>query len=196
MTKFLGAIVLSLFAIPAFAQSTFLGRTIEDWQQRLAAEDAQDRHQAAWALAQYNPAADRWLLAQSKHPDPVVRFWLLQGIGRCGANEKTAEAREPYLKQLRQGLTDKSAAPRIAAAEQLARLGAVDEALPVLSAALDDPQESAATQAAAALAALGKQAAPAQAKLQSAAKNGGEYVKRLATRALKNLGVRSEQLED
>lgn len=187
MTKILSAILLTLVAVPAIAQETFLSRTADDWQLRLAMGDDQDRQQAAWALSQCGKSADRWLLTQRQHPDPVVRYWLLQGIGRNAASERTEVVRKTYLHSLQNSLTDKAAAPRIAAAEQLAHLGKLDEALPVLTAGLDDPQESAAIQAAAALAGLGKQAAPARAKLQAAAENGGEYVKRLATRALKNI---------
>jgi hypothetical protein len=187
MTKLLCAIVLAFSAAHAFAQSsTVLGKHADDWQLLLQQENAQDRHLAAWALSQCGPAADHVLLKQLQHPDPVVRYWLIQGIGR-NAKVTAANVRQPYLNALQTALNDKSPAPRIAAAEQLARLGAVDAALPVLTAGLNDPQESAGIQAAAALVALGKQAAPARAKLQAAATNGGEYVKRLATRALKNL---------
>ena len=48
-------------------------------------------------------------------------------------------------------LTDKSAAPRIAGAQGLALVGQADKALPILVAAMDDPQDSARIQAAAAL---------------------------------------------
>ncbi|WP_254512737.1 HEAT repeat domain-containing protein [Anatilimnocola floriformis] len=197
MPKLFVALAFVLCAANSFAQvPTVLGKTADDWHLRLAMGDGQDRHLAAWALAQSGKSADRWLLHQTHHPDPVVRYWLIQGLGRNAANEKTKDGREPYLKVLRKLLTDESPAPRLAAADQLARLGAVDEAMPVLIAGLDEPQDSAGMQAAATLAALGKQAAPAQAKLQTAAANGGEYVKRLANRALQNLGVPSKNLEE
>jgi len=187
MAGFLFAIVLSLFTAHSFAQApTVLGKTVDRWEKQLAADD-QDRHLAAWAIAHSGPSAHEALLAHQQHADPVVRFWIIQGIGRNAAEKKPGAPRQKYLSALRRALQDRADAPRIAAAAQLARLGNVDEALPILTAALDDPQDPAGIQAAAALATLGRQAAPARAKLQNAAANGSEYVKRLATRALKNI---------
>jgi HEAT repeat protein len=189
MWKFgVSALLFLTYSTTTYSQEPlFLGKTAADWQLRLSLGDDQDRHQAAWALSQCGKAADRSLLSMSEHTDPVVRFWMIQGLGRNLANETADAQKQAYLKHLKQALRDKSPAPRIAAADHLARLGALDEALPVLIAALDEPQESAAMQAAAALAALGKQAEPAREKLKVAAEKGGEYVKRLATRALQNL---------
>ncbi len=186
----LGASVFLFFLFLSTSVSQeplFLGKTAGDWQLRLSLGDDQDRHHAAWALSQGGPAADRYLFAMITHPDPVVRYWMIQGLGRNAADETAGATRLFYLKQLKQALNDKSPAPRIAAADHLAQLGALDQALPVLIAALDEPQESAAMQAAAALAALGKRAEPGREKLKLAAEKGGEYVKRLATRALQNL---------
>lgn len=189
MWKFgVSALLFLSFSTTTYSQEPlFLGRTASDWQVRLSLGDDQDRHQAAWALSQIGKSADQYLLSMSQHPDPVVRYWMIQGLGRKLARATADSQKQIYRQPLTKALSDKSAAPRIAAADQLAQQGELDAALPVLITALDEPQESAAMQAAAALAALGKQAEPARGKLKLAAENGGEYVKRLATRALQNL---------
>lgn len=167
--------------------SRFLGKGLSAWNQQLQATDQQDRHEAAWALAQLGRVAHGELGAAMRSADPVVRYWAVMGLGRIAPSKEYGITREIVLAPLRTTLNDKAAAPRIAAADQLARLGEVDEAMPILIAGLEDPQESVGVQAAAALVALGKQAAPARAKLEVAAENGGEYVKRLATKALASL---------
>lgn len=175
----------------------FLGKDLATWQEQLRSADAQDRHLAAWAIAQAGTfsAVDEMRTAIA---DPVVAYWRIQGFGRIAG--ELGDKHPPDLAFfLYHSLRDEAPATRIAAADQLARLSMqrdlkpdlakryLDEALPILIAALDEPQESAAMQAAAALAALGKKAEPARAKLQQAEKNGGEYVKRLSARALANL---------
>jgi hypothetical protein len=188
MIRYLALVALLFSYDQALAQwPSFLGKGLPAWEKQLQSRDAKDRHEAAWAIAQLEGKASEELRAARQHEDPVVRYWAILGLGRSVLKSDSAEQKQIVADQLKQSLTDKAAAPRIAAAAQLARLGHVEEALPVLVAALEDPQDSAGQQAAAALVALGKQAAPARAKLEVAAKTGGEYVKRLATKALAQL---------
>ena len=86
-------------------------------------------------------------------------------------------------------LDDKSAAPRIAAAEVLGLFGRVDKALPILESAMNDPQESVRIQAVAALEKLGSAARPAEKTLQKATSDSSEYVKRISQRALNRMGA-------
>jgi HEAT repeat protein len=186
MNSRLFAILIALLACSsATAQEprTFLGKDLAHWCQQLQSEDPQDRHAAAWAFSQIGQPAFQELIQALRHDDPVVRYWAVHWVAKQNVNRET----KSVLPYIRKALTDPAPAVRIEAASNLAQQGRIDETLPVHIAALDDPQESAAIQAAAALAALGKRAAPARSKLQQAEKNGGEYVKRLAARALANL---------
>jgi len=188
MIRLWALILLLLLSKSATAQwPSYLGKGLPTWEKNLQSRDAQERHLAAWALSQMGAKATEELRAARHHEDPVVRYWAILGIARSLAKTESPEDRKIMIDDLTQSLTDKAAAPRIAAADQLARLGRVEEALPVLIDGLEDPQESAGVQAAAALVALGKQAAPARAKLEVAAEKGGEYVKRLSTKALAQL---------
>jgi HEAT repeat protein len=92
-------------------------------------------------------------------------------------------------------LEDKAAAPRIAAAQALGALGKSDQALPVLVAAMNDPQESVRIQAVAALEKLGPAARPAVETLRTATSDSSEYVKRISARALSSLEPGRQLLE-
>lgn len=166
----------------------FLGKDLATWKRQLASDEASSRHEAAWALAQMGTTA-RWeLLVTAKHPDQVVRFWSAQGLEKLLRAADGDDADKHLVhKQLLALLQDKAAAPRLAAADVLARNGSLAAAMPVLIAGLSDPQESVGIQAATTLRALGKQAAPARAKLEQAQEQGEEYVKRLATQSLQQL---------
>jgi HEAT repeat protein len=181
-----GALLLVFlsFTVQAALSQEFLGKNLATWRDQLRSADAQERHTAAWALAQIGGPAVETLREALTHDDPVVRYWAVHGLGKRSIKPDPGKDR---LTWLRAALADTAPAVRIEAAAQLAQLGELDAALPVLIAAFDEPQDSAAMQAAAALAALGKKAEPARAKLILAEKNGSEYVKRLAARALANL---------
>ena len=84
-------------------------------------------------------------------------------------------------------LADQAPAPRIAAAESLGLLGDADRALPVLVAAMSDPQDAVRIQAVAALEKLGEAARPAETTLRAATSDSSEYVKRIGARALLKL---------
>lgn len=189
MSKALSLTLLVLLAV-SFCESAagqFAGGRGPDPKliKRLRSTDVHERHLAAWEMSRLAELAEEEIIESLAHDDPVVRYWAVRGMG--WAISRLRPRQDQLVKRLTKSLTDPSASVKIEAADQLARLGFVEEALPVLIAALDEPQESAAMQAAAALVAMGKQAAPARSKLQQASQSGGEYVKRLATRALQNL---------
>ncbi len=100
--------------------------------------------------------------------DAAVRYWGATGLNALGS------AARPAAQALRKALRDESAAVRIAAAEALARLGYDNEALPVLIAAVEDPDGYTAVHAAASLVSIGKKARPAVPALEKAAARGGE----------------------
>jgi hypothetical protein len=188
MSRGLSLIIVFSATVLASAQwPSFLGKGLPIWEKELQSRDAQERHAAAWALAQVGTPAWSELQLALRHDDPVVRYWAVLGTARVQAIKEQGITQQSVYASLRRALKDPAAAVRIEAADRIARLGFVDEALPILIASLEDPQESAGVQAAAALVALGKQAAPARAKLEVAAEKGGEYVKRLATKALAQL---------
>jgi HEAT repeat protein len=84
-------------------------------------------------------------------------------------------------------LDDKAAAPRLAAAAAIGQLGQAGKALPVLVAAMKDPQDATRIQAVAALELLGAAARPAEPTLRAATTDSSEYVKRISARALEKL---------
>jgi HEAT repeat protein len=120
--------------------------------------------------------------------DPVVRFWMVHGLNHWALSEKGDESVRLATRNVLRGLlNDTAPAPRIAAAETLGLLGEADRALPVLVAAMSDPQEAIRIQAVSALEKLGEAARPAEATLRAATTDSSEYVKRISTRALQKL---------
>jgi HEAT repeat protein len=120
--------------------------------------------------------------------DPSVRYWGIQGLGSfAGRLAKRDGGQMAVVNALTPLLDDKSPAPRISAAQALGELGQSDKALPILVAAMSDPQESVRIQAVAALEKLGPAARPAQSTLQAATSDSSEYVKRISQRALARL---------
>lgn len=101
-------------------------------------------------------------------PDPAVRYWGAVGLNALGFGAA------PAAGSLRNALRDESAVVRIAAAETLTRLGYEREALPVLIAAVEDPDGYTALHAAASLVYLGRKARPAVPALEKATARGGE----------------------
>ncbi len=194
-----GLVFATVLAASAVApgEETFLGRSKEAWNQEFDSSTGQKRVYAAWALAQLAglPSADLNLLEPLlKDDDATVRYWGAMGvqlhaqnIAKSAASESTAASQ-----RLRPMLNDKAAAPRIAAAKALAMLGQTEQALPVLVAAMDDPQDSVRIQAVAALEKLGPLARPALDTLQKATGDSSEYVKRISERSLASLGVPSK----
>ena len=174
----------------------FLGRSSEEWRARLESHEPAQRAEAAWALAQYverNPQLNestRLVMLDNSvfHRDATVRYWMIHGLQRLAlAKETHALTREAMRLSLQKSLEDKETAPRIVAAETLGLTGDAEAALPVLIAAMSDPQDAVRIQAVAALEKLAEAARPAEATLRAATSDSSEYVKRISTRALLKL---------
>ena len=186
-------------SIVAAADEMFLGRSAEEWNKRFASSDGQQRVYAAWAIAQLAGQAqgDKDLISLSRlvhDSDPTVRYWGALGIESFQKSASGGKRRTDVLADILQPLlNDKSAAPRIAAAKALALVGQTDKALPILVAAMDDPQDSVRIQAVAALEKLGPAARPAVSTLEKATFDSSEYVKRISERSLTALGVETKQ---
>lgn len=162
----------------------FLGRSAQHYAEATSSAQPSARGAAAWALAQLAAAAKSELLAAAKHDDPVVRYWAVRGIAKALATTPS----DDLSSALRTRLDDSSAAPRLAAAEEVGRLGDLAAALPLLEAGLKSPVEGVQIQAVSALLALGPAAQPLLPAIREANQNGSEYVKRISTRILANLG--------
>jgi HEAT repeat protein len=201
----LSALPLLLVASLSRGDDSFVGKTPQQWKDQLSSAQPQSRIEAAWAIAQIagrNPsdpqnATFEGILQQLVgDADPSVRYWGAQGLAmyaqRVGPN---AGGQAAAVRELDALLNDKSPAPRIAAAGALGLLGKSEKALPVLTSALDDPQESVRIQAVAALEKLGPIARPAISTLEKATSDSSEYVKRISERSLTALGVESKQSE-
>jgi HEAT repeat protein len=190
-------LILTSFSIErAAAQSQFLGRTTDEWRERVGSDQPHVRAEAAWALSQYaavNPRRNesfRLILLDNLvfHEDATVRYWIIQGLERLALSKESQEAtRRAIQTSLRTSLSDKALAPRIASAQALGLLGDADTALPVLIEAMNHPQDAVRIQAVAALEKLGEAARPAEATLRAATSDPSEYVKRISTRALQKL---------
>jgi HEAT repeat protein len=180
----------------------FLGRSADEWTAALTTSEGQQRVHAAWAIAQLAARSaggpnDQVHFAELvklvSDSDATVRFWGVQGLEsfarRLGAKDAGQTAVVNTLEPL---LTDNSPAPRIAAAAALGVLGKTDKALPVLVAAMSNPQDAVRIQAVAALERLGLAARPAEASLKAATSDSSEYVKRISERALKRLAAENK----
>jgi HEAT repeat protein len=188
---------LTLPLIAQEAQDKFLGRSAEEWSGSLTSSAGQQRTHAAWAIAllagrQAGGPSDQVHFAELvkliSDNDPAVRYWGVMGLAAF-AQRKEGGGQTAVIKALQPLLEDKSPAPRIAAALALGQLNHVKEALPVLVAAMESPQESVRIQAVAALEKLGPAARPADATLRSATSDSSEYVKRISSRALATLAA-------
>ena len=192
-----GVVLWTAFVQAANAQDTFLGRSADEWSEQLTSSQGQKRVHAAWAIAQLVGRAaggpvDQVHFAELvklvNDSDPTVRYWGVNGLAsyaeRLGVKDGGQMAAVNTLVPL---LDDKSPAPRIAAAQTLGVLGKTERALPVLVAAMSDPQESVRIQAVAALEKLGPAARPSLETLRTATSDSSEYVKRISERALTSL---------
>jgi HEAT repeat protein len=193
------AMVLCGITAVAGTQETFLGRNLDAWGEAVTSADQQKRSQAAWAIAQLAGKAERGpgdqvyfaeLVKLTSDGDATVRYWGVVGLGSYGQRDGVKDGGQTaVVNTLLPVLDDKSAAPRIAAAEVLGLFGRVDKALPILESAMNDPQESVRIQAVAALEKLGSAARPAEKTLQKATSDSSEYVKRISQRALNRMGA-------
>jgi HEAT repeat protein len=178
-------------------QEKFLSRSVEEWSGALTSSSGPQRMHAAWAIAQLagrqaGGPSDQIHFAELvkliSDSDPTVRYWGVMGLAGF-AQRKEGGGQTAVINTLQPLLEDKSPASRIAAAQTLGQLGHAKEALPVLVAAMDSPQESVRIQAVAALEKLGPAARPAEATLRSATSDSSEYVKRISSRAVEALGA-------
>jgi HEAT repeat protein len=199
----LSALSLLLAGSLSLCDDSFVGKTPQQWKEQLSSAQPQSRVEAAWAIAQIagrsasdpqNATLEGILQQLVRDADPSVRYWGTQGLAmyaqRVGPNVGGQAA---AIRELEPLLNDKSPAPRIAAAGALGLLGKADKALPVLTSAMDDPQDSVRIQAVAALEKLGPAARPAISTLEKAMSDPSEYVKRISERSLASLGVESKQ---
>jgi len=201
----LNALPLLLVASLSRGDDSFVGKTPQQWKEQVSSAQPQSRIEAAWAIAQIagrsasdpqHASFDGVLQQLVRDSDPSVRYWGAQGLAmyaqRVGSNVGGQAAAISELESL---LKDKSPAPRIAAAEALCKVGRADQGLPVVVAAMDDPQDSVRIQAVAALEKIGPAARPAISALQKATTDSSEYVKRISERSLSNLGVETRRAE-
>ncbi len=112
--------------------------------------------------------------------DPAVRYWAAVGIGSLD------DAATPAAKATADALADPAATVRIAAADALCRMGAIDRALPALVKGLKDGNPWARLQAIQVLDRLGDAARPALADLKAARGDANEYVVRVAEHAVRH----------
>ena len=186
--------LLVFISAVARGEDSFVGRTPKEWSEQLSSSKGQGRIEAAWAIAQIagrgaldaqDTTFEGTLKRLIEDREASVRYWGVQGLAMYArrVGEK-AGGRAVVIQSLQTLLNDKSPAPRIAAAESLGLLGQADKGLPVLVAAMDDPQESVRIQAVAALEKLGPAARPAMGTLEKATSDSSEYVKRISERAL------------
>jgi HEAT repeat protein len=179
------------------AADDFLGRSFEQWSEMLNSSQQNERTYAAWAISQLatqkaGGQSDQVYFAELvklvHDNDATVRYWGALGLGgyaqklppKDGGQTAVANTLTPLLE-------DPVAAPRIAAAQTLGLLGQSEKALPVIVAAMENPQESVRIQAATALEKLGPAARPAIAILEKGTTDSSEYVKRISERSLQSL---------
>ena len=113
--------------------------------------------------------------------EPAVRYWAAVACAALG--EKAAPAKAPLVKALSDGSPD----VRIAAAEALCGLNAMDVALPVLRAALADKSEWARLRAINVIDRLDKRATDLKPEIRAATKDKNKYVVRVAQKTLVDL---------
>ena len=186
---------LLLFALPALAEpGEHLGKSLAEWQAWLGSEDRQERLLAARAVGEMAIAdaagAETALLGALNHSDSAVRYWAVIAFGEMG--ERAGVGRE----RLRRLLDDPAPEVRVWAAYALHRLGEEQSAINTLIEELSNPEKGARLQAAHALDALGKAAAPAAEALRGALDDDFDYVRRVARHALWTLGERPCPYED
>jgi HEAT repeat protein len=191
------AVVLGVAVHSASGDETYLGRSLDAWSEDVTSADGKKRARAAFAIARLAGKAERGpgdqvyfaeLVKLTSDGDAVVRYWGAVGMemygGRGGIKDGGQTAVVNALLPL---LEDSLPRPRIAAAQAVGLFGRAEKALPVLEAAMSDPQEAVRIQAVEALEKLGAAARPAQATLRRATSDSSTEVKRISRRALDRL---------
>ena len=178
----------------ASGSDELLGRTLDEWSEKITTSEGEARSEAAWAIAQLASATAgeigdqigfAELVKLVNDHEPKVRYWGIQGLSSFARRLSSKDGGQTAVHNALEPLLDDPAPePRIAAALVAAQLGNTEKSLPVLTSALRDRADSVRLQAAAALEQLGPTAQPAAASLRSAATDSNEYIRRIATRAL------------
>jgi len=124
--------------------------------------------------------------------DAAERYWAVVGIGRVivEGNASGSNSASDYLDEMRQAALDSNVMVRIAAAENLCRLGTNDEGLAILAALLTHEAPSVRLAAATSLDELDEIARPVMTQIEAALATEHEgYFRRVAGRALKELNT-------
>ena len=134
------------------------------------------------------------LLTGLKDSNEAIRYWGATGIGNIGISEMRSDSAHDddsitaVKEQIHARLLDSSATVRVAAARAMARLGAPEQALPVLTNELESDQPWVRLQAAIVLDEMDEAARPAIPILRNALTNQpNKYITRVANRALNQL---------
>src|SRR4051794_30880750 len=143
----------------------FLGRSFDHWSEMLSSSQPNERAYAAWAIGKMAEQSagkpnDQVYFAELvtliHDNDATVRYWGVMGLaGYAKSLPNKDGGQTAVVNTVAPLLEDKAAAPRIAAAQTLGLLGQPEKALPVIVAAMSDPQDSARIQAASALESMG-----------------------------------------
>lgn len=181
------------------AKELFQGKSLDEWAQELPVAEGKRRANAAHAIAQLagnssgTPADEEGfaeLIKLASDSDPAVRYWGANGLAMFGQRlGKSDGGRRAAINAIEPLLTDKVAAPRIAAALALGQLGQSTRSLDILIPAMSEKDEAVRVQAAQALANLGPAATPAEAALRAATKDSSAEVRQIAARALASLAA-------
>lgn len=162
------------------------GKTLAEWMAHYESGDARSRLQAVYAAVRFGLPSQELLTDALSDPGDAVRGKAAEGLGRYGT---AADEALPALTGL---LQDESVGVRICAAYAVYRMGARQQALPVLIEALSYNNRGTPIVAADFLGELVvKEAIPA---LQRAAKNKDYHVRNAASRAITNIrkGIESD----
>lgn len=125
-------------------------------------------------------------LAALTSPVASVRYAGIVSLHRLVPSDRPVANR---LKAVGEHVDDASPVVRIAAARALCDWGEIDNSVPLLAAALDDPSQSVRLHAMTALREIGEAARPALPAIQKAARDPWSYVAREAANALTGLGA-------
>lgn len=141
-----------------------------------------DEYRRAASLTGRGPSHLSELVQALAHPDPVVRYWSVVGLGALG------EDAVPALGSLITMLDDASPSVRIAAASATLGLGETTNSLRVLAEALQHEQEYVRVLAANNIDNLGEQARPLLPECRAALDDNNGYVKRVMQHTVERLG--------
>jgi HEAT repeat protein len=188
------AMLAWISAVPA---EEFLGRSLDQWSEMLSSQQASERAYAAWALGKLaeqsagkpNDQVYFAELVKLVHDnDATVRYWGVLGLAGYAKKLPAKDGGQTaVVNTVLPLLEDSAAAPRIAAAQTVGLLGQPEKALPVIVAAMSDPQDATRIQAASALETLGPLSRPAITTLEKGTSDSSEYVKRITQRTLESL---------